>query len=123
DDRVEQRMEVFRLFFRRGLGDAELGVCIYDGEVELVLVCIQVNEQVVYLVQDLLDASVRTVDLINDHDLRQLRFERLHQDVSCLGKRTFAGIDEQHHAVDDLQCALDLAAEVAVTGRVDDVDL
>jgi hypothetical protein len=39
------------------------------------------------------------------------------------GRQPSAGIDEQHHTVDHLQHALDLAAEISVTGRVDDVDL
>ena len=52
-----------------------------------------------------------------------LRFERLHQHVARLRQRTFARVDQQHDAVDDLQRALDFAAEVAVAGRVDDVDL
>ena len=33
------------------------------------------------------------------------------------------GVDEQQHAVDHRQPALDLAAEVGVAGRVDDVEL
>src|SRR5581483_6347782 len=35
----------------------------------------------------------------------------------------FRGVDEQHDAVDDFERALDFAAEVAVTRRVDDIDL
>ena len=38
-------------------------------------------------------------------------------------QRAFAGIDEQHDAVHHLQCAFDFAAEIAVAGRVHDVDL
>ena len=43
--------------------------------------------------------------------------------VAGLRQRAFAGVDQQHHAVDNLEGALDLAAEIAVAGRVDDVDL
>ena len=38
-------------------------------------------------------------------------------------QRPFAGIDQQQHAIDDLQGALDFAAEVAVARRIDDIDL
>ena len=52
-----------------------------------------------------------------------LRFQRLHQHVARLRQRAFAGVHQQHDAVDDLQRALHFAAEIAVAGRVDDVDL
>ena len=35
----------------------------------------------------------------------------------------FEGIDQQQHAVDHLQHALDLAGEIGVAGGIDDVDL
>jgi hypothetical protein len=38
-------------------------------------------------------------------------------------KRALGGIDEQQHAVDHRQAALDLAAEVGVARGVDDVEL
>ena len=52
-----------------------------------------------------------------------LRFQRLHQHVAGLRQRAFAGVHQQHDAVDNLERALDFAAEIAVAGRVDDVDL
>ena len=50
-------------------------------------------------------------------------FERLAQHEAGLRQRALARVDEQEHTVDHEQRALDLAAEVGVTGRVDDVDL
>ena len=52
-----------------------------------------------------------------------LRFERLAQHVARLRQRAFAGIHQQHDAIDHLQRALHFAAEIAVARRVDDVDL
>jgi hypothetical protein len=40
-----------------------------------------------------------------------------------LRHRAFGGIDEKEHAVGHRQHALNLAAEIRVTGRVDQVDL
>ena len=40
-----------------------------------------------------------------------------------LRHRAFKRVDEQQHAVNHLQNALNLAAEVSVTGGIDDVDL
>ncbi len=49
------------------------------------------------------------------------RLQRLAQHEAGLRQRALAGVDEQQHAVDHGQPALDLAAEVGVTGGVDDV--
>ena len=49
--------------------------------------------------------------------------ERLAQHEARLRQRPLARVDEEQHAVDHRQPALDLAAEVGVAGRVDDVDL
>ena len=81
------------------------------------------RNELVGLVDDLADAGVGTVDLVDDQHDRQLRLERLAQHESGLGQRALAGIDEQQHAVDHGQRPLDLTAEVGVAGGVDDVDL
>ena len=52
-----------------------------------------------------------------------LRLQRLAQHEPRLRQRPLGGVDEQQHAVDHRQAALDLAAEVGVAGRVDDVQL
>ena len=47
--------------------------------------------------------------------------QRFFENKARLWQRTFRGVDEEHHAVDHVQRAFDLATEVRVTGRVDDV--
>ncbi len=49
--------------------------------------------------------------------------QRLARDEAGLWHRSFDRVDQQQHAVDHRQHALDLAAEVGVSGRVDDVDV
>ena len=49
--------------------------------------------------------------------------ERLAQHEPRLRQRALGGVDEQEAAVGHRQHALDLAAEVGVAGRVDQVDL
>ena len=49
--------------------------------------------------------------------------ERLAEHEARLRQRPLGGVDEQERAVGHLQDALDLAAEVGVAGRVDEVDL
>jgi hypothetical protein len=69
------------------------------------------------------DPGVGPVDLVDDEDHRQPRLERLAQHEARLRQRPLARVDEEEHAVDHRQPALDLAAEVGVAGRVDDVEL
>ena len=52
----------------------------------------------------------------------QAELQRLAEHELGLRHGAFGGVDQQHHAVDHRQDALDLAAEVGVAGRVDDVD-
>ena len=98
-------------------------VAVDDRELDLALVGVEVEEELVDLVHDLLDPRVRPVDLVDDEEHRQPALERLAQDEARLRQRPLARVDEEQHAVDHPQRALDLAAEVGVTRRVDDVDL
>ena len=52
-----------------------------------------------------------------------MELQGLAQHVARLRQRPLRGVHEQQRAVDHLERALDLAAEVGVAGRVDDVDL
>ncbi len=123
DDGVEQRPQILAGLVQVGGRRPQLGVGVEHGKVELVFGRVEVDEQVVDLVQHFLRARVGTVDLVDDQDRRQLGFQRLAQHVARLRQRAFAGVHQQHHAVHHLERALDFAAEVAVAGRVDDVDL
>ena len=87
------------------------------------LVGVEVEEQLVDLVDDLHRSGVGPVDLVHDQDHRQPRLERLAQHEPRLRQRPLGGVDQQQHAVDHREPALDLAAEVRVSRRVDDVDL
>ena len=98
-------------------------VAVDDRELDLALVRVEVEEELVDLVHDLRDPRVRPVDLVDDEQHRQVRLERLAQDEAGLRERALARVDEQEHAVDHRQRPLDLAAEVRMARRVDDVDL
>ncbi len=120
---VHQRGEVGALDALLQRGPAGLGVGVDDREVDLLGVGVEVEEELVDLVDDLGDAGVGAVDLVDDEDHRQLCLQRLAQDEAGLGQRSLGGVDEQQHAVDHGQAALDLAAEIGVAGGVDDVEL
>ena len=98
-------------------------VRVDDREVDLRLVGVEIEEELVHLVDDFLRACVVTIDLVDDEDDREPRLERLAEDEARLRQRPFARVDEEQDTVDHRQSALDLAAEVSVAGRVDDVQL
>jgi hypothetical protein len=123
-EQVEQRHEVAGEVGRRlGRRATGLGVAVDDREVDLVLVGIEVEEQLLDLVDDLVDARVGAVDLVDDEHDREARLERLAQHEPRLRQRALGRVDEQQDAVDHRHPALDLAAEVGMARRVDDVDL
>ena len=104
-------------------GVAGARVRVDDRELDLLLARVEVDEELVDLVDDLVGARVGPVDLVDDEHDRQAQLERLAQHEPRLRQRALGRVDEQQHAVDHRQAALDLAAEVGVAGRVDDVDL
>ena len=106
----------------RAGGAASLGGGIDDREIDLRLVGVEVEEKFVGLVNHIGDAGIGTVHLVDHHDDRQVLGQRLAQYEAGLGQWPLAGVDEQNHAVDHLQAALHLTAEIRVTGGVDDVD-
>ncbi len=122
EDRLEERLQGGVGAVRLRAAGAAAGVAVEDREVELVLGGVEVDEEVEDLVEDLGRAGVGAVDLVDHDDRRQAGLEGLAQDEAGLGQRPLAGVHQEHHAVDHLQGALDLAAEVRVPGGVHDVD-
>jgi hypothetical protein len=95
---------------------------VEHGELELLLAGIEVDEQIVDLVQDLLNARIRPVDLVDDDDRRQLPLESLAQHEPGLRQWSFRGVDQQQHAVHHRERALHLTAEIRVARGVHDID-
>ncbi len=104
-------------------GRAGPRVAVHDGEVDLVVVRVEVQEQLVDLVDHLGDAGVGAIDLVDDEDHREVERQRLAEHEAGLGERTLGRVDQEHDAVDHRQSPLDLTAEVGVAGGVDDVEL
>ncbi len=115
-DGLEQQLEVAALAVGAAQGDARLGVGVEDGELQLVLVGPQVDEQVVELVLHLGDAPIRAVDLVDHRDQGQALFQGLGEHEAGLGQGPLRGVHQEHHPVHHVQGALHLAAEVGVAG-------
>ena len=122
DEQVEQRSQVRARLGQVARRRPELGVRVHDRELDLVLVRAEVEEQLVDVVEDRARAGVAAIDLVDRHDHRQAAGHRLLEDVAGLRQRPLGGVDEEQHRVDHEQRALDLATEVGVARRVDDVE-
>ena len=93
------------------------------GAVQLLVGSAQVHQQVEDLVDDFLDAGVGTVDLVDGDHKAQILLQSLLQHETGLGHAAISSVHQQQNAVDHLQHALDLAAEVGVARGIDDIDL
>ncbi len=76
EDGAEQRLDVLALDADLLAHPACLGVGVEDGEADLVLVGVEVEEELFDLVHHLGDAGVGPVDLVDDQDHRQAGLER-----------------------------------------------
>ena len=122
EDGFEERGHVAALF--AGLADhiAFAAAAIDDRGVELLLVGVQLKQQFKDLFIGAGRVGVLAVDLVDDDDDLQAMLQRLAQHKAGLRLGPIIGVDEQEHAVDHLEGTLDLAAEIGVTGSVDEVD-
>ena len=91
--------------------------------VQLFLARVEVEEKLEYLVDDFFEPRVGSVRLVDDDYYFQPERERAFEHEPRLRHRTFESVDYEQSAVDHFEHALDLAAEVGVPGRVDDVYL
>src|SRR2546422_1016479 len=123
EDRLEERDQ--RAAGLREVGRRRAGprVRVEDGELELVLGRVEVDEEVVHLVEDLGRPRVAAIDLVDDDDGREPGLEGLLQHEPGLRQRPLRGVHEEEHAVHERERPLDLRAEVGVAGRVHDVDV
>ena len=122
DDLFEERLEIRRIVADFAVRDAEFRVRVDHRKIELVFGGVEIDEEVVDFVEHSGGARVGPVNFVQHHDRRQLRGQRLLQDVARLRQRTFARVHQNEHAIHHAQRALDFAAEIAVAGRVHDID-
>ena len=122
-DQVEQRIHVLlRILLEIAYRPALLGGGENHRKIELRIGRADRREQVEDLVVHLMRACIGPVDLVDHHDRPEPVRQRLHGHELGLRHRAFGGIDQQQHAIDHGQDALDLAAEIGMAGRIDDVE-
>ena len=123
DDRLEERREILERLVHVHRRRAVARRNVDDRRVELRRVGLELDEQVEHFVVHAERIGAGAVDLVDDDDRRASQRERFAQHEARLRHRTVERVDDEQHAVDHAQDALDLAAEIGVARRVDDVDL
>ena len=99
------------------------GGAIDNRAVELLVGCVQCEQQFEHLVADFVQARIRTVDLIDNNDNLMTEFKRLLQHETGLRHPTFRRVYKQDDAVYHLKDTLDLTGEVRMPRSINDVDL
>ena len=120
---VEQRLEIGARHIGGIAGGAVAGGAEQHGAVQLIVGGVQIQQQLQHLVDDLVDPLVGAVDLVDDHDDPVAHLQCAAQDEAGLGHGAFRRVHQQNNAIDHLQNAFHLAAEVGMARRVHNVDL
>ena len=122
EDRLEQRRHIRAALGVVGACPALERRCVDYREVELCIARTELVEQIEGLVNHPGRSAAGPVDLVDHDDRPQALGECFARDEARLRHRAFDRVDQQQHAIDHGQHALDLAAEIGVPGRIDDVD-
>ena len=80
------------------------------------------NEQIEHLIENILRSGAVTVDFVDDDHRPEPVVEGLAQHEAGLRHRPLKGVDEQQAAIGHFEDPLDLAAEVGMAWRIDEVD-
>ena len=93
------------------------------GGLKLLIGGVQIQQQLQHLIHDLVNTLIGAVNLVHHHNDLVAQLQGLGQDEAGLGHGALGGVHQQDDAVDHLQDALHLAAEVGVARGVHNVDL
>jgi hypothetical protein len=101
---------------------AILSGTVKNWKIELIFRCVEIGEQVEYLVDHLDMALIRLIDLIDGYDRPKSDLQRLGHHELGLRHGAFGGVDQHDGTIHHIQNTLNLAAEIRVPGRIDNVD-
>lgn len=120
---VEQVFDSRLLFLKRVDSPAVTRRRINRRVLELIIRCIQIAEKVEDLRFDLIDSRRGPVNFIDDEDRLDTACECLLKDELRLRHGTFRRTDDEDNTVNHRHDAFDLATEVLMARRVNDVKL
>ena len=121
-DQLEKRRQIFARLIESGGRPALAAGRKNRREIELRLGSVERREQIEDLVVDRLRAGVGPVDLVDHDDRPQALGQSLSDHKFGLRHRAVGGVYQYQNPVNHAEDALDLAAEIGVAGRVDDID-
>ncbi len=121
-DGIKERPHVFAVCGHIRLGEAAQTTTEEIGEVALIIIGTELDEQVQHLADSHLRVCAGTIDLVDKNDRAQTLLKSLLEHETGLGHRPLIGIDDQQAAINHAQDALHLTAEVRVTRGVNDID-
>ena len=101
---------------------ASTRIGVDDREVDLLLIRTKVKEELIDLVNDLLDACVGAIDLVDHKDYRKRARKRLGEDIARLWERPLRRVNQEEYGVNGQEASFNLASEVGVAWRVHDHD-
>jgi hypothetical protein len=120
---VKQRAQIGSRDVRVGRAGSRAPRAVKHRAVKLFVVRAEIHQKLQNLVLHLAKTRVGLVDLVDADDNPMVQIKRLLQDETGLRHRAFRRVNQQNNAVHHLQNTLHLAAEIRVTGGIDDVDL
>ncbi len=94
DDGLEERIDVLAFDALLRADPTGLGVGVEDGEVDLMFIGIEVQEQLLDLTHHFINPGVGPVHLVDDEHHGQAGLEGLAQHEAGLGQGTLGGIDQ-----------------------------
>ena len=122
DDSFKQRCHVAAADIRLVSGITFESRCVNNREIQLLVGRAESVKQVEGLVDHPVRACAFPVDLVHNDNRDQALCKCLLRDEACLRHWPLYGIHKEQDAIDHGEHPLNLAAEVCVPGRVDDVD-
>ena len=111
--------DLLRVFHRHALPRDP----VKDREIQLFIACIQIHKQLIDLVNDLVDAGVLFIQLVDEQNRVDALLQRFFEYEARLRHRSLAGIHQQNDRIDGFHNALYLRTEIRVARRIDNVDL
>ena len=122
DDELEERGEALARPLEPRCRPALAARCEEHREIELRLRGVEGREEIEDLLVHLVRARVGPVAFVDQHDRAEAEAERLGEHELGLRQRPLGRVHQHDRTVHHVEDALDLAAEVGVPRRVDDVE-
>ena len=74
-DRLKQRIDILVGILRIIADDPLSGNAIKDREIQLLIRCTQIQEQIIDLIDDLIDPGILLIDLVDEQDRIETGFQ------------------------------------------------